>query len=27
MYDDPELIDTILCHVVEYYAEVSRRIF
>ena len=27
MYDDPELIDTILCHVVEYYTEVSRRIF
>jgi uroporphyrinogen decarboxylase len=27
MYDDPELIDTILQYVVDYYAAVSQRIF
>ncbi|MEE8450583.1 MAG: uroporphyrinogen decarboxylase family protein [Thermoguttaceae bacterium] len=27
MYDDPALIDTILGHMVDYYAAVSRRIF
>lgn len=27
MYDDPELVDALLCHLVDYYAEVSRRIF
>lgn len=27
MYDDPELIDTILKYVVDYYAQVSRNIF
>ena len=27
MYDEPELIDAVLNHVVDYYASVSRRIF
>jgi len=27
MYDEPELIDAILAHVVDYYAAVSERIF
>ncbi len=27
MYDQPELVDSILRHVVDYYAEVSKRIF
>jgi uroporphyrinogen decarboxylase len=27
MYDDPELVDAILQHLVDYYFEVSRRIF
>ncbi len=27
MYDDPELVDTILAYVVDYYAEVTQRIF
>ncbi len=27
MYDDPELVDTILAYVVDYYAGVSQRIF
>jgi uroporphyrinogen decarboxylase len=27
MYDEPALVDAILGHVVDYYAEVSRRIF
>jgi uroporphyrinogen-III decarboxylase len=27
MYDDPELVDALLGHMVDYYAEVSRRTF
>lgn len=27
MYDAPEIVDAVLGHVVDYYAEVSRRIF
>ena len=27
MYDEPELVDAVLQHLVDYYAEVSRRIF
>ncbi len=27
MYDDPELVDTVFAHIVDYYAAVSRRIF
>jgi uroporphyrinogen decarboxylase len=27
MYDEPELVDAMLQHIVDYYAEVSRRIF
>ncbi|MGD0898404.1 MAG: uroporphyrinogen decarboxylase family protein [Thermoguttaceae bacterium] len=27
MYDEPELVDAVLRHVVDYYAPVSRRIF
>ncbi len=27
MYDQPELVDAVLGHLVDYYAEVSRRIF
>jgi uroporphyrinogen-III decarboxylase len=27
MYDNPELVDALLTHVVDYYFEVSRRIF
>ncbi|NLX12924.1 MAG: hypothetical protein GXY44_04615 [Phycisphaerales bacterium] len=27
MYDQPELVDAVLGHIVDYYAEVSRRIF
>ena len=27
MHDEPELVDAVLHHVVDYYAEVSRRIF
>jgi uroporphyrinogen-III decarboxylase len=27
MYDEPDLVDAVLGHVVDYYAEVSRRIF
>lgn len=27
MYDNPELVDTLLTHIVDYYFEVSRRIF
>ena len=27
MYEDPAIIDAVLQHVVDYYAEVSRRIF
>ncbi len=27
MYDQPELVDAVLQHIVDYYAEVSRRIF
>ena len=27
MYDDPELVDALLEHIVDYYFEVSRRIF
>ena len=27
MYDEPDLVDAILKHVVDYYASVSRRIF
>jgi uroporphyrinogen decarboxylase len=27
MYDEPELVDALLEHIVDYYAEVSRRIF
>ena len=27
MYDEPELVDAVLHHLVDYYAEVSRRIF
>ncbi len=27
MYDQPELIDAVLQHIVDYYTEVSRRIF
>lgn len=27
MYDDPALVDAVLQHVVDFYAEVSRRIF
>jgi len=27
MYDEPELVDAVMEHMVDYYAEVSRRIF
>jgi hypothetical protein len=27
MYDNPELVDALLTHIVDYYFEVSRRIF
>jgi uroporphyrinogen decarboxylase len=27
MYDEPEIVDAITGHIVDYYAEVSRRIF
>jgi len=27
MHDEPELVDALLLHLVDYYAEVSRRIF
>jgi uroporphyrinogen-III decarboxylase len=27
MYDEPELIDALLAHIVDYYAAVSQRIF
>ncbi|MHC4701245.1 MAG: uroporphyrinogen decarboxylase family protein [Planctomycetota bacterium] len=27
MYDEPELVDALMQHLVDYYAEVSRRIF
>jgi uroporphyrinogen-III decarboxylase len=27
MYDEPELVDAVLQHLVDYYAEVSQRIF
>ena len=27
MYDEPELVDAILKHIVDYYAEVNQRIF
>jgi uroporphyrinogen-III decarboxylase len=27
MYDEPEIVDTILDHILDYYFEVSRRIF
>lgn len=27
MYDEPEFVDTLMDHIVGYYAEVSRRIF
>ncbi len=27
MYDEPELVDALMQHMVDYYAEVSRRIF
>ena len=27
LYDEPEIVDAILQHIVDYYAEVSRRIF
>jgi uroporphyrinogen-III decarboxylase len=27
MYDDPELVDTVLQHLVDFYADVSQRIF
>jgi uroporphyrinogen-III decarboxylase len=27
MYDEPELVDALLTHIVDYYTEVSRRIF
>lgn len=27
MYDEPELVDALMQHIVDYYAEVSRRIF
>jgi uroporphyrinogen-III decarboxylase len=27
MYDEPKLVDALLAHVVDYYAEVSRRTF
>ena len=27
MYDEPELVDAVLQHIVDYYAAVSRRIF
>lgn len=26
-YDDPELVDAVLTHIVDFYAEVSRRVF
>jgi len=27
MYDEPELVDTVMQHIVDYYVSVSRRIF
>jgi uroporphyrinogen decarboxylase len=27
MYDEPEVVDAVMTHMVDYYAEVSRRIF
>jgi len=27
MYDEPDLVDALMQHIVDYYAEVSRRIF
>jgi len=27
MYDEPELVDAVLCYLVDYYAAVSQRIF